>query len=125
MHLIYVGFVKASDTLLNYLMLGQTLSEVKMEALKTLGEISYLCHVMGEKMEVTPAIGIGPHSEHHLGYPLFVLPNLTTKVNSFDDLKRKYAFLLNRLRMLAICTLHIWTSTNRIYERLNQLRMEY
>ena len=32
---LFVVFVKASDKLLNYLMFGQTLIEVKMETLKT------------------------------------------------------------------------------------------
>ena len=51
-----------------------------------LGEISKLCHVIGESLVVTP-ISIDPHSVYHFGYPLFrSLPDLTTKVNSFDDL---------------------------------------
>ena len=33
--LLYVVFVKLSDRLFNYLMFGQTLSELKMETLKT------------------------------------------------------------------------------------------
>ena len=52
-------------------------------------------------MEVTPMINIDPHIVYHFGYPLFLhLPDLTTKVNYFDDLKKNRRFLLNRLRML-------------------------
>ena len=35
MQLLYAVSVKSSDKLLNYLMFSQTLSEVKMETLKT------------------------------------------------------------------------------------------
>ena len=65
----------SSDKLLNYLMLVQTLSEVKIEMLNNhdfyLGEISYLCHVIGERIEVTPMISIDSHHFYHFGYPLF------------------------------------------------------
>ena len=34
-------------------------------------------------------VSIDPHIVNHFGYPLFCsLPDLTTKVNSFDDLKK-------------------------------------
>ena len=50
-------------------------------------------------MDVTPIISIDPHNFYNF-FPLFLsLPDLTTEVNSFDDLKNMY-FLLNRLRML-------------------------
>ena len=60
-------------------MFGQTLSAVEIETLKThkfhpclvLVEISQLCHVIGERMEVTPMIGIDPHSVYQFRYPLF------------------------------------------------------
>ena len=44
---LYVVFLKSSDKLLNYLLFDQTLSEVKM-------------NVIGDMMEVTPIIGIDP-----------------------------------------------------------------
>ena len=51
--------------------------------------------MIGERMEVTPMIGIGPRGIYHFGYPLFqALPDVTTKVNSFDDFN---FFLLHRL----------------------------
>ena len=43
-----------------------------------------------------------------------------TNVNSFDDFIKSTAYVT-----YAIHTLHIWTSTNRIFDRLNQLRMEF
>ena len=50
-------------------------------------------------MEVTPIIGIDPHSVYYFGYPLLQpSPYLTTKVNSFDDLTNKNSFILHRLR---------------------------
>ena len=76
-------------------MLVQALIEVKTEMLKNIiffhGEISQLCHVIGERMEVM--ISIDPHNVYHFGYPLFYfLPDLTTKVNFFDDLKKMGTF---------------------------------
>ena len=47
-----------------------------------------------------PMIGIDPHSFYHFGYPLFeTLPDLTTKVNYFDDLNQN-RHLKNRLHVL-------------------------
>ena len=47
-------------------MFGQTLIEVKMGSLKTHEFHPWrnfeLCHVIGERMEVTPIIGIDPRS---------------------------------------------------------------
>ena len=46
-------------------------------------------------------ISIDPHSVYHFGYPLFfVLPDLMTKVNSFDDFNKNGHFLLKRLHTL-------------------------
>ena len=59
--LLYVVFVKSSNKLLNYFMLDPAFIEVKMETLKTLGEIPKLCRVIGERMEVTPMISLDPH----------------------------------------------------------------
>ena len=40
-------------------------------------------------MDVMPIIDIDPQIVCHFGYPLFLaLPDLITKVNSFDDLKK-------------------------------------
>ena len=51
------------------------------------------CHVIGERTEVTPMISIDPHSVYHFGYLLFLsLSDLTTKVNSFDDLNKNGHF---------------------------------
>ena len=36
-------------------------------------------------------ISIDPHSAYHFGHPLFgSLPDLTTEVNFFDDLKKSH-----------------------------------
>ena len=49
-------------------------------------------------MSVMHMISIDPQRVYHFGYPLFrSLPDLTTKVNSFDDLNKNRIFLLNRL----------------------------
>ena len=62
-------------------MFDQTLIEVKMERLKTLG------HVIGKMMEVTSTAL--SRNLYHFGYALlWALPDLTTKVNYFDDLKK-------------------------------------
>ena len=46
-------------------------------------------------------IGVDPHSVFYFGYPLFrALPDLTTEVNSFDNLKKIGIFSFNQLRML-------------------------
>ena len=46
-------------------------------------------------------IGIETQSVYQFGYPVFsALPDLTIKVNSFDDLKKNMHFLLNRLQIL-------------------------
>ena len=44
------------------------------------------------------------------------IPDLMTKVNSFDDVNKNTHFLLNQLLMLlkTIHTLHIWTSMTRV-----------
>ena len=74
-------------------MFGQTLIEVKLEMLKTLGEISSLCHVISKRMEVRPMIGTDPHNAYHIRYPPFsALTDLTTNVNSFDGLKKNCGF---------------------------------
>ena len=40
-------------------------------------------------------ISIDPHSVYHFGYLLFCsLPDLMTKVNSFDDLKKNRHFFI-------------------------------
>ena len=77
--------------------------------------MSSLCHVIDEKMEVTPMISIDPHSIYHFGYRLFLsLPDLTTKVNSFDDLEKKIGiFLLNRLRTLLKLVTHYTSGHER------------
>ena len=42
-----------------------------------------------------PMISIDTHSVYHFGYPLFwSLPDLTTKVNSFDDLNKNRHFFI-------------------------------
>ena len=57
---------------------------------------------------------IDPHSVYHFGYPLFLsLPDLTTKVNSFDDLNKNRRFVLYLLPMNWIC------------DKLNQLRKQF
>ena len=38
-------------------------------------------------------ISIDPHSVYHFGYPIS-LPDLTIKVNYFDDLKKRSIFLI-------------------------------
>ena len=59
----------------------------------TLGEFFLFFHVIGERMEVMPMIGIDPHSVYHFGYLLFcALLDLMTKVNCFDDLKKIGSF---------------------------------
>ena len=46
-------------------------------------------------------IGNDTHSVYHFGYPQSrALPDLTTKVNYFDDLNKNMHFLFNRLRIL-------------------------
>ena len=56
------------------------------------GEISQLCHVIGERMEITPIISLDLIK--CFGYPLFwAFPYLTTKENSFDDLNKNTHFL--------------------------------
>ena len=40
---------------------------------------------------MTPKVGVGPLSGYHLGYP-----DLTTEVNSFDDLNKNRHFLLKK-----------------------------
>ena len=59
----------------NGLMLVQALTEMKIELLKNHdflnGEISQLCHVIRERMEVKHMISIDSHSVYHFGYPLF------------------------------------------------------
>ena len=49
-----------------------------------------------------------------------------TKVNFFDDLNKPMHFLIKPAAdiTLTIHALHIRTSTNRIHNRLNQLRMQ-
>ena len=40
-------------------------------------------------------ISIDPHSVNHFGYPLFLsLPDLKTKVNSFDDLNKNRHYFI-------------------------------
>ena len=96
--------MKSSDNPLNYLMFGQTLSEGKMERLKT-HIINFSlkfrnCHVIEERMEAMSMIAFGPLSFYYFRYPLFrALPDLTNKVNSFDDLN-KIRIFLNRLQIL-------------------------
>ena len=56
-------------------MFGQTLNQVKKRTLKTratftLSEISYCCHVIGERMEIT-MIGVDPYMVYRIVYPLF------------------------------------------------------
>ena len=65
---------------------------MKMETLKTHESQRWSnfvpCHVIGERMEVTPMISTDPQNVYHFGYPLFwTLPDLT-KLNSFNDLNR-------------------------------------
>jgi len=36
-----------------------------------LREFFLFCHVISERMEVTPINSIDPHSVYHFGYPLF------------------------------------------------------
>ena len=51
-----------------------------------------------------------------------------TRVNSFDNLKKKNAHFFIKLTAditETIHTLHIRTATNWIHGRLNQLRMEF
>ena len=68
-----------------------------------------------------------PGSVYQFGYPAFLaLPELTTKTNSFDDFNKKIGifYSIDCGCYLFIHSLLIWTSTNLIRNRLNQLRME-
>ena len=63
-------------------------------------------------MEIMPTISIDSQSVYHFGYPLFgSLPDLTTKVNSFDDLnKNRHFFIKHTARITsARHTAHVWT----------------
>ena len=65
-----------------------------LKACSSIGDIFYLCHVIGERIEVMPMIGIDWHSAYNFGYPLFLsLPDLMTEINSFDDLNKNRHFL--------------------------------
>ena len=50
-------------------MFGQTLSEVKMEMLKTNFTLNAFCNF--GRMDVTPMISTDTYSTYHVGYPLF------------------------------------------------------
>ena len=66
-----------------------------------------------------PMIDIDPHGAYHFGYPLFeTLPDLMTRVNSFNDLKKNIAQIL--LKLFTHYIFEHW-----ICNRLNQLRMEF
>ena len=57
--------------------------------------------MIDERIEVTPMIGIDSHIVYNFGYPLFrSLPDLTTEINSFNDLNKIRHFLLNCSRYL-------------------------
>ena len=79
-------------------------------------------------MEVTSTISIDPHSAYHFGYQVFrAFPDLTTEVNSSNDLNKNRHYLIKMTVdvTLTIQRLHICTSTNRTCNRLNQLKMVF
>ena len=73
-----------------------------------------------------PMIGIDPQSVNDFRHTLLLtLPDLTTKVNYFDDLNKNMYFSVNRLRVLHKLFTHIWISANWICDGLDQLRMDF
>ena len=64
--------------------------------------------MIGERIEVTPKIGLDPTMGLLFLITIFLaLPDLTTKVNSYDDLKNTH-FLLNLLRILLTGEQKLW-----------------
>ena len=71
--------------------------------------------MIGERVEVTSKIDIDPQRVYNFGYP--VLPDLTTKVNSFDDFEQRYKFFFsNRYdMMISLYALYCLLMVVRLY----------
>ena len=65
-----------------------------METLKTHLVKLQNCHGIGERMGVMLMIVVDLHSVYQFAYPLFLaVPDLMTKVNSFNDLNKTRHFM--------------------------------
>ena len=102
MQLSYVVFVKSSDKLLNYLMFGQPLIEMKMETHEFQHWRNFLTHSCDRREDGSHVNDWHWPAKCHFGYPniLSLIPDIMIKINLFDDLNKTRIFLLNRLRIL-------------------------